>query len=110
MSVGYTKPKAPPLVSNVVAIGEDEDNGASEQLLVLCEHMMREHLHQEPSEISRAVATYAGKERDLYDMIIWTISSNPKIMSSKRKYTKMDNIFEAYSGFTYPRGASIRAP
>ena len=62
--------------------------------------MMKEYLNQEPSEISKAVATYAGKERDLYDVIIWTINSEPGIMKTKRNYKRMDNIFNEYAGMT----------
>ena len=40
MSGGYAKPRAPLLIIKVVVVEEDEDKGASEQLLVLCEYMM----------------------------------------------------------------------
>ena len=59
MSGGYTKLKAPLLIINAIVFEEDEDNRAPEQLLVLCEYMMKEYLNQEPSEISKAFATYA---------------------------------------------------
>ena len=79
MSGDCNKPKAPPLIFNPVGVDEDEDNGVAEQLLVLCKYMLKEYLNQEPSKISEAVAPYTGKERDLYDMIIWTINSEPEI-------------------------------
>ena len=103
MSGGYTKPKAPLLIPKAIVVDKDGDNGASEQLLVLCEYMMKGYLNQEPSEISKAFATYAGKERDLYDMIIWTINSEPAIaerMKNKRKLRKTDNLFTEYAGIT----------
>ena len=61
---------------------------------------MKEHLSQERSEISKAFATIAGKGRDLYVHIIWTINSEPAIaerMKNKRKFTKMDNPFNEYA-------------
>ena len=103
MSGGYTKPKAPNLIPKAIVADEDEDKGASEQLLALCEYMMKEHLNQEPSEISKAFATYAGKERDLYDMIVWTINSEPAIaerMKNKRKFKEMGNLFNGCAGTT----------
>ena len=75
-----------------IVVDEDEDNGASEQLLVLCEYMVKEYLNQELSEINKAFATHVGKERDLYDMVIWTINSEPVIaecMKNMRKFKKM---------------------
>ena len=73
MSGGHTKPKAPTLIPKTVVVDEDEDNGASEQLPVPSEYMMKEHLNQEPSKISKAFAIIAGVERELYDHIIWTM-------------------------------------
>ena len=71
--------------------------------VVLCEYMMKEYLDQELSEISKAFATFAGMERDLYDQIIWTINSEPAIaerMRNKCKFKKMDNLFDEYAGIT----------
>lgn len=73
MSEGYTKPKYPQLNPSVLHVGEDDDNGAREQILVLCEQMMRECLHQDIPEINGAAVIYYGKERDLYEGIIDTI-------------------------------------
>ena len=103
MSGGHTKPKAPPLIPKTVVVDEGEDNGASEHLLVLCEYIMEKYLNQEPSEISKAFATFAGMGRDLYDHIVWTINSEPAVaerMKNKRKFKKMDNFFNEYAGAT----------
>ena len=91
MSRDY-KPKPPPLMSKAIVVPdeEEEDNGATEQLSILCEYMTREFLGRDPSEINAAFATYGENMRDIYDMVIWTINTNPDIMKSKRKFSKMN--------------------
>ena len=103
MSVGHTKPKAPPLIPKTIVVDEDEDNGASEQLLVLCEYMMKEYLNQ---DLQRLVKPWPPSPAwgviFMTIRIIWTINSEPAIAErmNKRKFKKTANLFNEYAGIT----------
>ena len=84
--------------------------GAEEQLVILCQFMMREFLNDSPDKISAAFEAYGDNVRDLYDNIIHSINENPVHMKTKRPYTRINSVFNEHAGISLENRAFEALP
>ena len=104
------RPKPPPPIISRSNIADTGVKGAEEQLVVLCEFMMKEFLYNSPDEITTAFDAYGNNVRDLYDNIIQSISDNPDHMKTQRPFTRINNIFNEYAGINLENRAFDAPP
>ena len=71
------RPKPPPPIVSRPSFSDTGVKGAEEQIVVLCQFLLREFLNKSPDEISAVFEAYGDNVRDLRDNIIHSINENP---------------------------------
>ena len=104
-SAGGRSEPPPPIVSRPNS-SDTGVKGAEEQLVVLCQFMVRGFLNNSPDEISALFDAYG----DLYDKIIHSANENPSHMKTKRPYTRLNNIFNECAGINLENRAFEAPP
>ena len=91
------RPKPPPPIVSGPGSSDTGVKGAEEQLVDLCQFMMREFLNNSSDEISAVFEAYGDDVHGLYDNIIHSTNENPDHMKTKRPYARVNNIFNEHA-------------